>query len=146
MLLSFFLYFSLKCDRPDSVPVMCFVDSWRSAWGIFRLFSCVEFAVLAGSDLLYSSSGNGEVRVCSCSMTLICHCQRLIWAMSWKRLSAPAADVVDEFTLLPYRLKLSFWKFSLLLTSKALCRGAFVLRPLLCCCTLWWQFCWVFLN
>lgn len=43
-LFSVFLYFSLKCYRPDSVPVMPFVDSWRSAWGIFRLL--VELSVL----------------------------------------------------------------------------------------------------
>lgn len=87
MLLSIFLYFSLKRYQPDLVPVMPFVDSWRSARGIFRLFSWVEFAVLAGSDLLCSASGNGEVRVCSCFVTLNCHCQSLRWAASIFQLS-----------------------------------------------------------
>lgn len=100
MLFSFFLYFSFKRYRPDSVPMMSFVDSWRSARGIFRLFSWVEFAVLAASDLLYSTSGDGEVRVCSCSMTLICHCQSLMWATSWEHL--PRSSLLRRLMSSPY--------------------------------------------
>jgi len=54
-------------------------------------------------------------------------------------------ETVVVLSLVPSRHKLTF-KFSPLLTSKALCWGAFVLRTLPRLSTLWWQFCWVFLN
>lgn len=145
MLFSFFLYFSLKRYQPDSVPMMSFVDSWRSAPGIFRLFSS---SLLCWQAATYCTVRVEMERWESVAAPWLWFVIVKVWDELWAGSIFPlfAAKTVDEFTWFPNRQKLSFWKFSLLLTSKALCCGAFVLRPLLCRCTLWWQFCWVFLN
>lgn len=75
---------------------MSFVDSWRSAQGIFRVFSWVDFAQLAGSiTVQYKEKWRRE----SSFLTLICHCQSLIWATSWEHLPDLAVKMVDDFTL-----------------------------------------------
>lgn len=141
MLLGIFLYFSLKCLRPDSVPVMPFVDSRWSAWGIFRLFSSVELAAT------YYMGGNGEVRVCSRSHDFdsslsksnmsyepgASSCSRR-WG-AWRVHLIPKqteADILNIFSTFPHQ--------------RLFAEGRLCLRPLLCGCTLWWQFCWLFLN